>query len=587
MMLRRCRAVGMHRSLACRRPAAAFRGAQRPRHRCQCTTAATTTTTGRVVGLAWDLETTGLHKDAEIVQLAVKCADWDDPEYSCFVRYVMPRGKITRQACHGISLELLRRERAQPLAVVLAELAEWLELNFGPQRRLVWGGHNVKTFDLPRLRRQCEAAGCDMPRSIDENPVDTLQLAKACLPSSGPGGHSLGVLYEEVTGAPLVGAHDALADAEACAKLWLWLVEQQEADPRSRCFEQHLEHWHTEGPPATLKPARARRAARAPAEALPPGSLLALNGVGPAAEQALAAHGITTVEQLRCTIGAVSRDDSDAKRWLRERLGGSIHPGAIAKIAASVLTIEPTDVATPPAPELTPAAGAAAERLGDSLTDPGWRSALSRQMAQPYFAELAHRIAAERDSGVLVYPPEERVFAASNLTPFQDVRVVILGQDPYHGFGQAHGLCFSVPHGVPPPPSLRNVYTELEASVPGFARPAHGNLEPWAERGVLLLNTTLTVRASEPNSHAAWGWETFTDAAIRALSAERDGLVFMLWGNAAKKKKGLIDAEKHAVVESAHPSPLSARLWHGCGVFRLCDEALAGQGSAPIDWRLA
>eukprot|EP01045_Picozoa_sp_COSAG04_P008388 COSAG04_NODE_463_length_13963_cov_7.207588_7_plen_584_part_00 len=583
MMLRRCRAVGMHRSLAPRRPAATFRGVQR---HCQCTDAAAA---GRVVGLAWDLETTGLHKDAEIVQLAVKCADWDDPEYSSFVRYVMPRGKITRQAedCHGISLELLRRERAQPLAVVLAELAEWLDLNFGPQRRLVWGGHNVKIFDLPRLRHQCEAAGCEMPRGVDEHPVDTLQLAKACLPSSGPGGHSLGVLVEEATGAPLVGAHDALADAEACAQLWLWLVEQQQADPRSRCFEKHLEHWHTEGPPATLKPARARRAARAPAEALPPGSLLALNGVGPAAEQALAAHGITTVNQLRCTIGAGSRDD--AKRWLRERLGGSIHPGAIAKIAASALAIEPTDVTTPPAStEPTPTAVAAAERLGDSLTDPGWRSALSAaEMARPYFAELAQRIAAERDSGVGVYPPEERVFAAFNLTPFQDVSVVILGQDPYHGFGQAHGLCFSVPHGVPPPPSLRNVFTELEASVPGFARPAHGNLEPWAEQGVLLLNTTLTVRASEPNSHAGWGWERFTDAAIRALSAERNGLVFMLWGNAAKKKKGLIDVEKHAVVESAHPSPLSARLWHGCGVFRRCDEALAGQGSAPIDWRLA
>lgn len=194
------------------------------------------------------------------------------------------------------------------------------------------------------------------------------------------------------------------------------------------------------------------------------------------------------------------------------------------------------------------------------------------------------RLAAEAGQGPQVYPRRQEVFNAFRLTPFEAVRVVILGQDPYHGPGQAHGLCFSVPFGVSFPPSLRNIFKELESDL-GIPCPIGGDLSGWAEQGVLLLNTTLTVRDGEPGSHAGRGWETFTDAAIRRLNAGRDGLIFVLWGAHAQKKLPLIDPKRHRILLSAHPSPLSAyRGFFGSRPFSAIDEHLRERGQAPIRW---
>jgi uracil-DNA glycosylase len=195
---------------------------------------------------------------------------------------------------------------------------------------------------------------------------------------------------------------------------------------------------------------------------------------------------------------------------------------------------------------------------------------------------------AESSAGRAIYPPGQKMFAALDRTPFEAVRVVILGQDPYHGPGQAHGLSFSVPPGVPPPPSLQNIFAELERDpeVP-FQRPGHGCLEAWAERGVLLLNAVLSVRAGQAGSHAGKGWEGFTDAIIELLNREREGLVFMLWGSYAQKKGALLDRQRHCILRAPHPSPLSAyRGFLGCGHFSAANRYLRGAGSKPIDWSL-
>jgi uracil-DNA glycosylase len=213
-----------------------------------------------------------------------------------------------------------------------------------------------------------------------------------------------------------------------------------------------------------------------------------------------------------------------------------------------------------------------------------WRSALSAELAKPYWAALESFVADERRSGQ-VFPPPEEVFTAFHLTPFAAVRVVLLGQDPYHDDGQAHGLCFSVKPGVPPPPSLKNLYKELESDL-GCTRPQHGHLAAWAAQGILMLNAVLTVRAHAPASHADRGWETFTDAAIRAVSDRAEPAVFLLWGGYARKKKKLIDATRHAIIEGAHPSPLSAKLFFGSRPFSQVNAALARLGQAPIDWQL-
>ncbi|SCD31240.1 Uracil-DNA glycosylase [Streptomyces sp. LcepLS] len=213
-----------------------------------------------------------------------------------------------------------------------------------------------------------------------------------------------------------------------------------------------------------------------------------------------------------------------------------------------------------------------------------WSGVLGEELEQPYFAELMAFVAAEREAGP-VYPPQEQVFAALDATPFEDVKVLVLGQDPYHGAGQGHGLCFSVRPGVRVPPSLRNIYKEMHAEL-GTPIPDNGYLMPWAEQGVLLLNAVLTVREGEANSHKNKGWERFTDAVIRAVSARRDPAVFVLWGAYAQKKLPLIDTERHVVVKGAHPSPLSAKKFFGSRPFTQIDEALAAQGHKAIDWRI-
>lgn len=215
--------------------------------------------------------------------------------------------------------------------------------------------------------------------------------------------------------------------------------------------------------------------------------------------------------------------------------------------------------------------------------DDSWRRALAEQWDQPYFKTLTDFVRNEYHT-TTVYPPAGRIFAAFDRTPFERVRVVILGQDPYHGPGQANGLCFSVAPGVPMPPSLVNIMREVTADT-GVQMPADGNLERWADQGVLLLNATLTVRAHQAGSHQRHGWETFTDAAIRALSDGRENLVFMLWGSYAISKGALIDRTKHLVLTSPHPSPLSAyRGFFGNRHFSQANDYLVAHGFAPIKW---
>ncbi|HMS89680.1 MAG TPA: uracil-DNA glycosylase [Acidimicrobiales bacterium] len=214
-----------------------------------------------------------------------------------------------------------------------------------------------------------------------------------------------------------------------------------------------------------------------------------------------------------------------------------------------------------------------------------WNPVLRDELDQPYWQELQSFVAAEREAGP-VYPATGDVFAALHLTPLAQVKVVILGQDPYHGPRQAHGLCFSVPEGVPLPPSLRNVYRELNDDL-GLPIPRSGDLTPWARRGVLLLNTTLTVRAGAAASHQGHGWEVFTDQVIRAVSAKPETVVFILWGAHARKKRALVDRSRHVVIESAHPSPLSAHNgFFGSRPFSRANAALVAAGRDPVDWSL-
>lgn len=215
-----------------------------------------------------------------------------------------------------------------------------------------------------------------------------------------------------------------------------------------------------------------------------------------------------------------------------------------------------------------------------------WKARVGSYLERPEMLALAEFLRAEKRAGKIIYPPGSKIFAALDTTPFEQVKVVILGQDPYHGPGQAHGLCFSVPPGVPPPPSLLNIFAELQRE-PGIPRPDHGCLLPWARQGVLLLNAVLTVERGMAGSHAGKGWEGFTDACIDALNREREGLVFLLWGSYAQQKGKLIDPSRHRVLKAPHPSPLSAhRGFIGCGHFVRANEYLGHQGKAPIDWAL-
>ena len=216
-----------------------------------------------------------------------------------------------------------------------------------------------------------------------------------------------------------------------------------------------------------------------------------------------------------------------------------------------------------------------------------WQDALGPQKEAEYFTRLMARIQSEREAGKVIYPPQQDVFNALKFTPLESVKVVILGQDPYHGPDQAHGLCFSVLPGVKTPPSLVNIYKELATDIDGFVIPEHGTLTSWAEQGVLLLNTVLTVEQGKAHSHAKWGWETFTDAVIDAVNRHQQGVVFLLWGSHAQKKGKHIDTSKHHVLSAPHPSPLSAhRGFLGCKHFSQTNQLLSSQNKSPINWQL-
>ncbi|MCO6496705.1 MAG: uracil-DNA glycosylase [Chitinophagaceae bacterium] len=215
-----------------------------------------------------------------------------------------------------------------------------------------------------------------------------------------------------------------------------------------------------------------------------------------------------------------------------------------------------------------------------------WKSILQPEFDKPYFQELVTFIKSEISNGKTIYPPGKLFFNAFDQTPFDQVKVVLLGQDPYHNPGQAHGLCFSVPNGITPPPSLKNIFKELHDDL-GIPIPNHGNLTNWAKQGVLLLNTSLTVRRNEPASHSQIGWQQFTDATIRQISEKKDSVVFILWGAHAKNKRILIDPHKHFILTASHPSPYSASNgFFGCKHFSKTNNWLINHGKTPVDWNL-
>ena len=221
----------------------------------------------------------------------------------------------------------------------------------------------------------------------------------------------------------------------------------------------------------------------------------------------------------------------------------------------------------------------------DVKIEQSWKEALAEEFRKPYFESLVKYLREEKASGRKIFPPGSQIFRAFDLTPVNDVKVVILGQDPYHGVGQAHGLSFSVPYGVPAPPSLKNIFKEIESDL-GVRMSGCPNLEKWASQGVLLLNAVLTVRSGEAASHSKIGWEQFTDAVIKYISDNCEGVVFMLWGNFARTKSALIDHSRHHVLEAAHPSPLARGAFFGCRHFSRANAALTASGRTPIDWTL-
>ena len=221
----------------------------------------------------------------------------------------------------------------------------------------------------------------------------------------------------------------------------------------------------------------------------------------------------------------------------------------------------------------------------DVRIEQSWKVALAPEFEKPYFGSLVSFLRQEKAAGATIFPPGSQIFRAFDLTPMDKVKVVILGQDPYHGPGQAHGLSFSVPHGVPAPPSLKNIFKEIETDL-GVEMSGCPNLEKWAEQGVLLLNAVLTVRSGEAASHSKIGWQEFTDAVIKCISDKCEGVVFMLWGNFARTKSVLIDASRHYVLEAAHPSPLARGAFFGCRHFSKANDYLKATGRSPITWTL-
>ncbi|MBV6425800.1 MAG: Uracil-DNA glycosylase [Haliscomenobacter sp.] len=222
--------------------------------------------------------------------------------------------------------------------------------------------------------------------------------------------------------------------------------------------------------------------------------------------------------------------------------------------------------------------------MADVKIEPSWKVVLEEEFNKPYFETLVSFLKEEKAKHTVIYPPGSLIFQAFNMTPFDRVKVVILGQDPYHNPGEAMGLCFSVPKGIRIPPSLQNIYKELQNDV-GVSIPSHGDLSRWAENGVFLLNAMLTVEKNKPGSHQSIGWQLFTDRVIQLLSEKRQGLVFLLWGNFAKKKAGLIDASRHLILEAAHPSPLAQGAFFGCKHFSKANAYLQSQGKSPVDWQ--
>ena len=217
--------------------------------------------------------------------------------------------------------------------------------------------------------------------------------------------------------------------------------------------------------------------------------------------------------------------------------------------------------------------------------EPSWKEVLNDEFEKPYFLSLKQFLTSEKQQGKKIYPPGNRIFAAFELTPVNQVKVVILGQDPYHGEGQAHGLCFSVNTGIALPPSLRTIFKELEQDV-GCTPPASGNLTAWTKQGVLLLNATLTVEAGKAGSHQNKGWERFTDTVIQTISQRQTHVVFMLWGNYARSKASFISAQKHLILEAAHPSPLARGAFFGCRHFSKANAYLTAHGKMPVNWQL-
>ena len=222
----------------------------------------------------------------------------------------------------------------------------------------------------------------------------------------------------------------------------------------------------------------------------------------------------------------------------------------------------------------------------DVKIEASWKQILKTEFNKTYFQQIVHHLRTEKSQNKIIYPPGSCIFSAFEKTPVDNVKVVILGQDPYHGAGQAHGLCFSVPNGIAAPPSLINIFKELHEDI-GVPIPNHGNLSKWAEQGVMLLNASLTVRANEPMSHSKIGWADFTNTVIKKISDEKKHVVFMLWGKFAQEKRILIDETKHLVLRAAHPSPLSAFSgFFGCRHFSKANEFLTSHGIDPVDWKL-
>jgi len=219
-----------------------------------------------------------------------------------------------------------------------------------------------------------------------------------------------------------------------------------------------------------------------------------------------------------------------------------------------------------------------------NLINENWFIFLEKEFSQNYFIQLLNFYQKEKES-FKIFPPEHKIFAALNLTSIEDLKVVIIGQDPYHGSGQANGLCFSVSDGIKKPPSLSNIFKELQSDL-GFPMPETGNLEPWAKQGVLLLNTSLSVREGEPGSHAKKGWEIFTDNIISIISKQKEGVIFLLWGNHAQEKEKLIDTTKHLVLKAAHPSPLARGAFFGSKHFSKTNSHLIQLGKEPINWQI-